>query len=277
MTAKTVPVPVSTVAAPATSPENDPWTSADQAEILEFSHLPPLSNEELQLWQQVTLEMTALHAQRAINDVALQRMNKVHGKIADRQEAKEGFSVKAAVKLGMIYKDAIEKAEQELRVVQRAYDHLTRLISLRESSESAGIDSKRKKRRAESKSTVNVKRTRVSEVGLDTVQPDFETGDQVVAKIEEWILANMIGYAADKGKYEVEDAEEDDEKPGIKKRYFVSSKMLIQIPKDTTNIKEFSVKQKVLALFPSTTCFYQATVVLPPSLANYKTSVCSHF
>ncbi|KAJ1328822.1 hypothetical protein BSLG_009909 [Batrachochytrium salamandrivorans] len=245
------------------APHCDSSDHHSSSDLADAARLPPLANDELLLWQLVTQDMTALHAQRIINDSALVRMNKVHGKIADRQEAKEGFSVKAAVKLGLIYKDAIEKAEQEQK--QRAYERLTKLISQREIIE-AGLESKRKKRKVDSKTgSVNSKRSRMSEVGIEPEMLPFQPGDQVVAKIEEWILANMIGYVPDKGTYEVEDAEDDDEHPGTKKRYFVAPKMLIAIPKSTGSTKEFPVKQRVLALFPSTTCFYQATVVLPPS------------
>ncbi|KAL2916525.1 hypothetical protein HK105_203958 [Polyrhizophydium stewartii] len=224
----------------------------------------PLTNEEHSLWSQVTQDMGALHSLRLQNDSALARMNKVHSKIADRQESKEGFSVKAAVKLGHIYKDAIEKAEHESRVLNRALERIGVLIALREATET-GIESKRKKRKTDAKAAGGPKRARVSDAGADSSTATFQPGDQVVAKVEEWILANVVGYAPDKGKFEVEDAEDDEERPGTKKHYFLPSRLLIPIPKETDRRREFPVKHRVLALFPTTTCFYQASVVLPPS------------
>ncbi|KAJ1328560.1 hypothetical protein BSLG_010292 [Batrachochytrium salamandrivorans] len=177
---------------------------------------------------------------RIINDSALVRMNKVHGKIADRQEAKRVLC-QGCCQARSVYKDAIEKAEQEQK-----------------QGRSEGI-------RTSYQTHFSMKSLNRSEVGIEPEMLPFQPGDQVVAKIEEWILANMIGYVPDKGTYEVEDAEDSDTSTQAQKRYFVAPKMLIAIPKSTGSTKEFPVKQRVLALFPSTTCFYQATVVLPPS------------
>eukprot|EP00842_Homolaphlyctis_polyrhiza_P004871 jgi/Hompol1/5385/HPOL_004398-RA len=51
-------------------------------------------------------------------------------------------------------------------------------------------------------------------------------------------------------------------------RYNLFVKQVIPIPKETEKRREFAPRTRVLALFPSTTCFYQATVVVPPSQAR---------
>ncbi|KAI8918901.1 SGF29 tudor-like domain-containing protein [Entophlyctis helioformis] len=220
---------------------------------------PP--TEESSLWTQAVHDLSLLHALRIQNDSSLARMNKVHSKIAERQESKDGFTVRAAVKLGLIYKDAVDKAEQELRVMQRVQERLGILHALREAAES-GVETKRKKRKTEAKGTPSTKRARMSDAGSDA-HSLLQPGDQVVARVQdEWILANVTAFFPEKGKYEVEDAEDED---GERKRFLLPTKMLLPIPKETERRREFPVKQKVLALFPTTTCFYQATVVMAPS------------
>jgi SGF29 tudor-like domain len=46
----------------------------------------------------------------------------------------------------------------------------------------------------------------------------LEKGDQVAAKFtQEWILAYVVSYLSDKNKYEIEDAEEEEDHPGTKR------------------------------------------------------------
>ena len=115
-----------------------------------------------------------------------------------------------------------------------------------------------KKRKSDSLSE-QVKRQKLEEQGIS-----FLVGDQVAAKVgNEWILA-VITVTDKFNMVEIEDIEEDDENPGIKKKYTVNSKHIIPII-ENLEAKEFPVGCKVLALYPSSSCFYRAVVVKPPS------------
>ncbi|KAF9175836.1 hypothetical protein BGX20_010582 [Mortierella sp. AD010] len=82
-------------------------------------------------------------------------------------------------------------------------------------------------------------------------------------KVEEWILARVLAYYADKNRYHVEDDEADEN--GEKMKYQLSARSVIMIADDQEDIPEFPAGHTVLALYPSTTCFYKAIVVQPPS------------
>ncbi len=62
----------------------------------------------------------------------------------------------------------------------------------------------------------------------------------------------------------IQDIEEDDDNPGFKRRYHVLTKYIIPIVK-TMSKKEFASGSDVLALFPASSCFYTAKVIVPPA------------
>ncbi|KAF9384066.1 SAGA HAT/Core module component [Podila verticillata] len=150
---------------------------------------------------------------------------------------------------------------------------LQRLSELRDSSDDLGLaldgileadssaESKRKKRKIEAEGLVSnsKKFRRYSSADSNGIIP---VGHQVAArtpkdkdKQEEWILARVLNYSAEKNKYRVEDDEADDS----------GKKIVIMIVDDQDAVPEFPAGHTVLALYPSTTCFYKAVVVQPPS------------
>ncbi|KAG2226615.1 hypothetical protein INT45_005101 [Circinella minor] len=107
-----------------------------------------------------------------------------------------------------------------------------------------------------------------SEASSDIILP----GTSVAAKQpkqkdknEEWILAVVINFQADKNKYHVEDVDQDEF--GQKQRYLLPPRNVIPVPdgRDIRHAPEIGAGNDVLALYPGTTCFYKATVILPPS------------
>lgn len=56
------------------------------------------------------------------------------------------------------------------------------------------------------------------------------------------------------------------------RRYLLPPRNVIPVPDshETKQLPEFGIGQDVLALYPGTTCFYKATVVLPPNKASRK-------
>ncbi|CAG8605610.1 10539_t:CDS:2, partial [Dentiscutata heterogama] len=66
--------------------------------------------------------------------------------------------------------------------------------------------------------------------------------------------------------YEVEDADRDEASNRPGERFLVPSKNVLIIPKPGEMwMPEFPQSSTVIALYPGTTCFYKADVVLPPS------------
>lgn len=89
-------------------------------------------------------------------------------------------------------------------------------------------------------------------------------GSEVVAnlcieKVQNWILANVLGFTGN--VYMIEDAEVD-ESTNTKTKYSISPHQLVPL---VSGRREFPAGSEVIALFPGSTCFYRAKVVLPPS------------
>ncbi|KAG0379928.1 SAGA HAT/Core module component [Mortierella sp. AD032] len=130
-------------------------------------------------------------------------------------------------------------------------------------------EGKRKKRKIEAEGLISnsKKIRRYSAADSTGIIP---VGHQVAArtpkdknKVEEWILARVLSYSSEKNKYVVEDDEADDY--GKKMTYSLSARSVIMIMDDQEAVPEFPAGHTVLALYPSTTCFYKAIVVRPPS------------
>nr|CAG8451703.1 14487_t:CDS:2 [Entrophospora candida] len=88
---------------------------------------------------------------------------------------------------------------------------------------------------------------------------------QPVTKSSEqnWILATVVGYKPEVKLYEVEDA---DQFEASNRHFNVPKKHVLPIAnKGEVKANEFTKDHPVLALYTETTCFYKATVVLPPS------------
>lgn len=56
------------------------------------------------------------------------------------------------------------------------------------------------------------------------------------------------------------------------RRYFIPPRNVIPVPDghESQNLPEVPAGQDVLALYPGTTCFYKATVILPPNKVRNK-------
>ncbi|GJJ76684.1 SAGA-associated factor 29 [Entomortierella parvispora] len=167
--------------------------------------------------------------------------------------------------------EATEKALEEREAIQRTLEGINLLLAMRDadSNNDDSPESKRKKRKIEAEGLVSnsKKMRRYSSAESGGIIP---VGQQVAArtpkdknKLEEWILARVLSYSADKNKYVVEDDEADDY--GKKMTYTLSARSVIMIMDDQDSVPEFPAGHTVLALYPSTTCFYKAIVVQPPS------------
>ncbi|KAJ2218973.1 hypothetical protein IW143_002882 [Coemansia sp. RSA 520] len=93
---------------------------------------------------------------------------------------------------------------------------------------------------------------------------------------EEWILATVLSFSSEKNRYTVQDY--DVESP-VRPTYVLSPRLVLFVTSDPTLLSskkkplwdklrnpEMPRGQRVLALYPRTTAFYQCLVVVPPSL-----------
>ncbi|KAG0027582.1 hypothetical protein BGZ82_008915 [Podila clonocystis] len=191
------------------------------------------SIDELGLWKKIVLDLQRLSELRdSSDDLGLALDGTPEGKV--------GRSV-------VLCQEAIESAKEE----------------------KSSAENKRKKRKieAEGLASNSKKFRRYSSADSNGIIP---VGHQVAArtpkdkdKQEEWILARVLNYSAEKNKYRVEDDEADDS--GKKMTYTLSTRSVIMIVDDQDDVPEFPAGHTVLALYPSTTCFYKAVVVQPPS------------
>ncbi|KAG0000902.1 SAGA HAT/Core module component [Entomortierella chlamydospora] len=202
----------------------------------------------------------------------LQRLSEIidsnEGVITALDKVPEGRSNRSVT----LCQEAAEKAREEGETIQRALEGVNLLMALRD-GDLTNVDNtpegKRKKRKIEAEGLISnsKKIRRYSSTDPNGIIP---VGHQVAArtpkdknKVEEWILARVLAYYADKNRYHVEDDEADEN--GEKMKYQLSARSVIMIADDQEDIPEFPAGHTVLALYPSTTCFYKAIVVQPPS------------
>ncbi|KAI8837131.1 SGF29 tudor-like domain-containing protein [Chytriomyces cf. hyalinus JEL632] len=209
-------------------------------------------------WSLIVQKLRMLEDCRRMSDSPIAKINKIHGKI----QKMERFNNKVGTKLIEFYDDAAIKNQLEKRLIMELIEETKAFEATLEGSLEA--DLRKKKRKSDEKAGVsNMKKSKTDDENALNTLP---TGTQVVVRPnQDFILANIIGFRADRQKYEVEDAEEDEDKPGTKKTYWTKLKDIIVIPKSVESRMEFPQGHTVLALYPGTTCFYRATVVLPPS------------
>jgi len=90
---------------------------------------------------------------------------------------------------------------------------------------------------------------------------------QVCAKVRDpssgepmWILAKVVRGNASLDEYEIEDADQGDDDHEGHKSYVVRKKDLVLIPKSFSQHLGFDKGDRVLAMYPDTTCFYPGRI-----------------
>ncbi|CAO3589813.1 unnamed protein product [Absidia cylindrospora] len=164
------------------------------------------------------------------------------------------------------YRGGISLSSDEVKTITDVIEKLSVLTALREASE-LRAEQKKKKRKSEvedlksSSPKRNKTNNGIYSPGTSVAARQLKQKD----KNEEWILAVVLSFHADKNKYQVEDVEQDDY--GQKQKYMLPPRNIIAVPEpaDLKSIPELNTGQDVLALYPGTTCFYRAIVVHPPA------------
>ncbi|OQR93880.1 hypothetical protein ACHHYP_02117 [Achlya hypogyna] len=98
---------------------------------------------------------------------------------------------------------------------------------------------------------------------------EIAVGSQVAARVarshELWILASVVKQDPKTRLFEVEDEDSGDEDTEGKRHHMVPRDWMIPLPREEQVYEWVSFKwnQKVLAMYPNTTSFYPAVVVIP--------------
>ncbi|OQR88549.1 hypothetical protein THRCLA_10253, partial [Thraustotheca clavata] len=107
------------------------------------------------------------------------------------------------------------------------------------------------------------------EFNVDIPIKEIAVGSQVAARVarshELWILASVIKVDSMTRLYEVEDEDSGDEETEGKRHHLVPRDWIVPLPREDQINEWISFKwnQKVLAMYPNTTSFYPAIVVIP--------------
>ena len=234
----------------------------------------------------------------------LMDINKTHGKM--RHETKVSAYFKS--KLKGLYKTAIADAKTESEMIQKAMEKIVAIKKLRNEKMGGAVrnpgasgekntfaeEPRKCMRRGvlmsmlqQSALNLPVWSGRTSEApaplcGSQPAEANYicRPGDHVAARVkysdaeEQYILAEVVSYNANIGKYEVEDIDySEEEGKNEKEHHQLSRRRIIPLPlykADPVHNMDalFQVKQLVLALYPQTTCFYKAIIHNIPKTKN---------
>ncbi|KAI8053948.1 SGF29 tudor-like domain-containing protein [Syncephalis plumigaleata] len=236
--------------------------------------------DELVLWRRITADLQVLDNTCTKTNSLLKQLNQLY--------ATEEHERRAVQKGERLCEEAIETTLEEKTMATRLKERLAVLIALKEATDNEGIpsspgstvtaastpeSSRRRKRHLEQDAfDGNTRKPRSSPTKNMIPIP---AGQRVAAKVssgdddvDEWILAVVKRYYTEKQVYEVEDAEEDDS--GNIATYCPDTSLplavvVVVVGNAGQRTNEFPIGHVVLALYPNTTCFYKASVTLPPS------------
>ncbi|KAI8329399.1 SGF29 tudor-like domain-containing protein [Chlamydoabsidia padenii] len=227
------------------------------------------TNEELSLWKEICTSLMKLeHIQREAGQV-ISNINKVHTSGYMENGLPAGLQ-----RLKDCYRTGITLSSSEIKTIHDIIEKVSVLIALRDASEYNVIDGKRKKRKHESddKSIGMASSAATTTIPSKKIKTHFLSPGTLVAarqptqkdqRNDEWILARVLEYHSDKNKYHVEDVDSDEN--GDTQRYMLLPRQLIPIPDRNEHRPEYPTGHLVLALYPGTTCFYKAIVMVPPT------------
>lgn len=91
-------------------------------------------------------------------------------------------------------------------------------------------------------------------INTDRIEPNTN----VIVKSEDNYILGIIKEIKNNNQYIIEDA--DLEEDGLRNKWTLNRKDFVVLPHRVTSTCEFPVGSKILALYPSTTCFYKAQI-----------------
>ncbi|KAJ2850410.1 hypothetical protein IWW36_001899 [Coemansia brasiliensis] len=163
------------------------------------------------------------------------------------------------------YQAAKSLAQQEQQAADAALEIVNRLLSKIEAQNSDTSGNSEQHNHSKRQKTLDSSTHSIIGKGSLVAARVATTGAD-----EEWILATVLSY--DKHRYTVQDY---DVESAVRPTYVLSPRYVLFVTADPTTNKEplwdcninpeMAHGQRVLALYPRTTAFYQCTVVMPPS------------
>ncbi|KAL3526105.1 hypothetical protein ACH5RR_014477 [Cinchona calisaya] len=211
---------------------------------------------------------------RLRNDLepVLQEINKMHKKLQSTPEVVEKPGDNSLSKLKSLYTLAKEISENEVNISNQLLGQLDALIPSgppgQQRRRIEGSEQKKKRMKADSDVSRMTPSMRNHLDALASLK-----GEQVAARVtqedadkDEWFIVKVTHFDRETREFEVLDEEPgDDEEGGGQRKYKLPMSHIISFPKrnDPSSAQDFPPGKHVLAVYPSTTALYKATVVLP--------------
>ncbi|KAF6137132.1 hypothetical protein GIB67_030896 [Kingdonia uniflora] len=210
-------------------------------------------------------------------------INKIHKKCQSTPEMVDKSAENMLFKLRSLYVQVKELSENEVSVSNLL---MAQLETLLQSGLSAA---QRKKMESNGQRTKRVKGdsdiSRHSPAISLRIQPEAAAslkGEQVAARVtlddaekEEWIVVKVINFDKEAKQFELLDEDPgEDEDGGGQRTYKLPMSRIIRFPKrnDPSNAPDYPTGKHVLAVYPSTTALYKATVVNPHRKVTIRSS-----
>ncbi|KAF5181797.1 Saga-associated factor 29-like protein [Thalictrum thalictroides] len=205
-------------------------------------------------------------------EVVLNEINKIHKKLQTTPEIIEKNGEALLLKLREYYVQARDLADNELSVSNTLMAQLDTLMQSAAGQRKKIEVSEPKKKRMKADSDV----CRHSPATSMRSQLDLAVslkGEQVAARVtpddaekDEWFVVKVIHFDREAKEFEVFDEEPgDDEDGGGQRTYKLPMSRIIPFPKrnDPASAPDYPTGKHVLAVYPTTTALYKATVVNP--------------
>lgn len=203
----------------------------------------------------------------------LAEINKLHKKLQSTPEMVEKPGDNSLSRLKMLYTQARDLAENEVTISSQLLGQLDAFMP-------PGPPGQQQRRRIEG--TEQKKKRMKSDSDVPRLTPSMRNqldalaslkGDQVAARVtqedadkDEWFVVKVLHFDRETREFEVLDEDPgDDEEGGGPRKYKLAMSHIIPFPKrnDPTGAQDFLPGTQVLAVYPSTTALYKATVVQP--------------
>ncbi|WFD05007.1 hypothetical protein MVES1_000332 [Malassezia vespertilionis] len=236
---------------------------------------PGSNSEELQVWQAVRTQLKVLDNARNTALTGYERLSRAR---AEGTKSLEG-----------LYNVVESTILDEQRAIEGSLEQLDILLALRQAPANEVADGRRRKRRAEEsaesepdpgmshmdtkhKSTTELRKTRASgPLPKRGALEELQKGRKVafcqpqnssvgMDEGEVWIMATIIGCINnDYNRYVVQDAEEEGTHGPT---WNTTTKSIVPLPNSIESLphEDYAQGTRVLALYPDTSCFYNATV-----------------
>lgn len=225
--------------------------------------------------------MKKVESARKTAEAGLEQINSHHVEI----KAEGQLSVASQIKLQKSYQQSISDADREEEELRRTLDKIYQVRTLRNEMRLAARQQGNKeniRRAAHMKMLAISAQTIPLWVGEEGDEPPplcgavpadpnyvAKIGDMVAALVkgpedENWILAEVVTYNQNTGKYDVDDIDEEQ-----KDRHTLSKRKIIPLPvwRSNPELNQEALYEKgstVMAIYPQTTCFYKGVIKEQP-------------